>query len=184
MLARHHLGRGALQVINVGELVAAFRSPWVSGHSVRAQTNIQRDSHLTLVLPSRTVLRVQRITINLMLILALVFTQGLRLHGHLDEIAPSPHGAPHDHGHDRVHSHWLDAGDVDEDHLQAVEVDLVGANVARDVFGDDNLLALVAVWALVLLTLWTCIRRVEPKPPPIHFGPPRFLRPSLRAPPL
>ncbi len=127
---------------------------------------------------------VNRIVLNAFLILALVFVQGAGLHGHFERHA-QPSVVDHDeHVHGHVHSHWANPGTLDQEHVQAAEMDVVGAGLIRDLPSGSDLFAFVAVWAYALWVVWVCIARLPPKPALIHFRPPRFLRPSLRAPPV
>jgi hypothetical protein len=116
----------------------------------------------------------------ILLILTLVLSQGLALHGHMATAGIAVSGHADDHDAWTAHSHVTDQTAVE--HADAVELDIIGAASAPQ----DSSLALFAVlvgWVLILQVLWVCITRWPVPPPLIHFGPPRFLHPTLRAPP-
>jgi len=130
-----------------------------------------------------------RIVFYVALIFAFAWIQGLSLHGHVHQpidSAMDSHSATPDHDTLHIHSHTagidIEAG---HEHSETAEVDLLGTAIsARDITSPDMAFVSTALWVLVLVVLWVCIRRSPPPVPLWHFGPPPLLRPSPRAPPV
>jgi hypothetical protein len=124
-----------------------------------------------------------RSLLSILLIVILGSVQGLQLHGHLELTHSTAVQGQHDHEGVQVHSHLTDPGAAAAHHFESTELDVVGAAGTAYQPGHIALLALLAVWLLILQMLWVCISRWPAPPRPVLFGPPRFLHPTLRAPP-
>lgn len=123
-----------------------------------------------------------RILLCVALIVVFACVQGMSLHGHHAQASDS-HSTMADYETIHLHSHTVSTDiDRDHEHSEAVEVDLLGTVLARDPATPTTHFAM-AVWALILIVLWVCIRRSPPPVPLVHFGPPPVLSPSPRAPP-
>jgi hypothetical protein len=120
-----------------------------------------------------------RIPGYLLLLLSLVFSQALSLHGHL------PVTDSHDEGHShqiQAHSHALDGDMLDHESLAPIDLLASAVTVDQSVVGLDSFLA--ALWVVFAILLWVCIRRCTPWFEFVYFGPPHTRHPSPRAPPF
>lgn len=118
------------------------------------------------------------------LILAFAFVQSLSLHAHFPH-AHDTHPTLADHHAIHVHSHAVDVSSDDvHEYVDAVQINLLVATASRVESAPSLKFALATLWALILVVLWVCIRRLLPPGPIAFFYPPPHRRPSPRAPPL
>jgi hypothetical protein len=115
-----------------------------------------------------------------MLLLSLVFSQALSLHGHLP--AADEHHDDHHRHLIQAHSHALEGGMLDHESL--IPIDLLASAVTNDQSAVGLDLFLAALWMVFAIILWVCIRRCTPRFEFVYFGPPPTRRPSPRAPPF
>lgn len=120
-----------------------------------------------------------RIPAYLLLVLSLVFSQALSLHGHLS----GTDGHDDEHSHQiQAHSHALDGDMLDHESLTPIDLLASAVTIDQSVVGLDFFLA--ALWVVFATVLWVCIRRCTPRSEFVYFGPPHTRRPSPRAPPF
>lgn len=125
-----------------------------------------------------------------LLIVALIVVRVMPLHGHLlaDEHAHATAAAVH-HAHPVLHSHGLsDIDATSEHHGHAVEIDLLGSALARDVLALDlvkanALSAFTAAIVLLFAVLWFCIERRRFIAPLFFVPSPLRWQQAPRAPP-
>lgn len=119
-----------------------------------------------------------RLLASIALLLVLVFAQGLSLHGHL----PDAHDGAGDSHLIQAHSHVL-GGDL-HDHDNRTPIDLLASALTGDQWGIGLAYVSAALWAIVAIVLWVCVRRFTPVIEFVYFGPPHLRRQSPRAPPF
>ncbi len=118
----------------------------------------------------------------LLLIWAFVTVQGLSLHAHLPHAHDLPSAAHAGHDSIHFHSHAIDGGVDDEHETDAAPIDLFMSVKARDVSALPLIVAVAALWMLIV-ALWICIGRSPPPPAVLRIIPPPFRDFSPRAPP-
>ena len=111
------------------------------------------------------------------LVFALAFVQASGLHGHI----ATDHFGDANPGY--AHTHWADRGDFDHDHVQALEIDVIGVGHVLGRLGQIDQIAIVGLLAIAFLFKVVLTIRIPSRPEFFCFRPPRFLRPSLRGPP-
>lgn len=117
-----------------------------------------------------------------LLIWAFASMQGLSLHAHLPHEHDQPSVAHAGHDSIHFHSHAINSDADDQHEADAAPIDLFMSVKARDVSALPLIVAVAALWMLIV-ALWICIGRSPPPPAVLHIASPPFRDFSPRAPP-